>query len=151
MESNFLPVAEYLPHEGRMVLLDRVLEADPGRILCAVTLRPDSPFCREGEVPAYVGIEYMAQATGALTGWNFRNHGESVRIGFLVSTRRFTSQVDSFRVGETLLVEARESWNDDEGLSVNDCTIYNPENVPVAQARLMAYQPKDLSAYLKTT
>jgi predicted hotdog family 3-hydroxylacyl-ACP dehydratase len=150
MSSVFLPIEEYLPHRGRMVLLDRVLEAGAGRILCTVTLRPESPFCREGQVPAYVGIEYMAQAIGALVGWHSRNQGESVRTGFLVSTRRFTSQVDGFRVGDTLTVEARENWRDEEGLGVMDCTIYHPADVPVAEARLVVYQPKDLNAYLAT-
>jgi predicted hotdog family 3-hydroxylacyl-ACP dehydratase len=151
MSETFLPIEEYLPHRGRMVLLDRVLAAEVGRIRCAVTLRPESPFCREGQVPAYVGIEYMAQATGALVGWHHREHGEAVKIGFLVSSRRYTSQVDAFRVGETLIVEAVENWRDEEGLGVMDCTIYHPEDVPVAKARLVAYQPKDLNAYLKTT
>ncbi|MDR2787379.1 MAG: hypothetical protein LBD06_03275 [Candidatus Accumulibacter sp.] len=146
-----LPVAEYLPHRGRMVLLDEVLAVETGCIRCAVTLRMDSPFCREGQVPAYVGVEYMAQAVGALVGWEARQQGEAVRVGFLVSARRFTSRVDGFAAGETLTVEAREDWRDAEGLGVMDCAIYHPENEPVAHARLMVFQPRDMDAYISTT
>ncbi|MDR2259850.1 MAG: hypothetical protein LBE06_02740 [Azoarcus sp.] len=147
----YLPIEEYLPHRGRMVLLDDVLEAEMGYIRCAVTLRMDSPFCRDGQVPAYVGVEYMAQAVGALVGWESHERGAAIRTGFLVSARQFTSEVDGFAVGGALTIEARENWRDDEGLAVMDCVIYYPGDIPVARARLMVYQPLDLNAYLIKT
>lgn len=149
--SGYLPIEEYLPHRGRMVLLDRVLEAEAGRIVCAVTIGPESPFCRAGRVAAYVGIEYMAQTIGALAGWRSRNEGQAVKTGFLVSTRKYVSRVDDFPLGASLAVEARENWRDDEGLYVMDCTIYHPQDEIAAQATLMVFQPKDLPTYLTTT
>ncbi|MDR1350008.1 MAG: hypothetical protein LBJ59_04365 [Zoogloeaceae bacterium] len=148
---NYLPIEEYLPHRGRMVLLDTVLEAKAGRIRCAVTIRPDSPFCRDGGVPAHVGVEYMAQAIGALVGWQSRCAGEPVKIGFLVSARKFVSRRAAFPVGAKLQVEARESWRDAEGLGVMDCVIYHPVETIAAEATLMVFQPKDLQTYVTTT
>jgi predicted hotdog family 3-hydroxylacyl-ACP dehydratase len=151
--SLYLPIAEYLPHRGQMLLLDRVLEAEPGRMVCAVTIRPESPFCREGRVAAYVGIEYMAQTVGALVGWHERQSGGAVKTGFLVSVRKYACAVNDFPVGATLHIEARENWRDDEGLGVMDCRIYHPAdpaNKLAAEARLTAFQPKDLRAYLDT-
>ncbi|MDR0717967.1 MAG: hypothetical protein LBF50_11255 [Azoarcus sp.] len=147
----YLPIEEYLPHCGRMVLLDDVLEAEMGYIRCAVALRMDSPFCRDGLVPAYVGIEYMAQAIGALVGWESHERGIAIRTGFLVSARRFSSKVDGFAAGGALTIEARENWRDDEGLAVMDCVIYHSGDIAVAHARLMVYQPLDLNAYLIKT
>jgi predicted hotdog family 3-hydroxylacyl-ACP dehydratase len=146
----YLPIEAYLPHRGRMVLLDRFLEAEAGRALCAVTIRPDAPFCHAGCVPAYVGIEYMAQTVGALIGWQSRRIGQAIKTGFLVSTRKYASRVDSFPLGATLLVEARENWRDEEGLGVMDCTICHPENEIIAEATLMVFQPRDLNAYMST-
>lgn len=133
-----------------MLLLDRVLEACPGRMMCAVTLRPDSPFCRDGRVAAYVGIEYMAQTVGALVGWHERQSGRAVKTGFLVSVRKYNCSADAFPVGATLHIEARENWRDEEGLGVMECSIYHPAGERVAEARLTAFQPKDLHAYLNT-
>ncbi|MDR2365529.1 MAG: hypothetical protein LBD68_06720 [Zoogloeaceae bacterium] len=147
----YLPMEAYLPHRGRMALLDAVLAAQPDRIRCAAAIRPDNPFCRNGGVPAYVGIEYMAQAIGALVGWQAREAGEPVRVGFLVSTRKFVCQTPDFPVGATLAVEARESWRDAEGVGVMDCAIYHPADKIIAEATLMVFQPGDLQAYLTNT
>jgi predicted hotdog family 3-hydroxylacyl-ACP dehydratase len=147
----FLPIEQYLPHRGRMVLLDRVLEAGAGRIACSVAIRAGSPFCRNGKVPAYAGIEYMAQAIGTLAGWEARERGLPVKIGFLVSTRRFTSHVDGFPAGAALIVEARDDWRDDGGLGVMNCTIRGPFGAIMAEAQLAVFQPADLDEYLKTT
>jgi predicted hotdog family 3-hydroxylacyl-ACP dehydratase len=152
MNMKYLPLEAYLPHRGRMVLLDKVLEAETGHIVCAVTIRPDSPFCREGRVAAHVGIEYMAQAVGALVGWQSLRAGEAVKTGFLVSARKYTSHVDEFPTGATLRVEARENWRDAEGLGVMDCAIHYPGIEEIAaEATLMVFQPKDLQAYITTT
>ncbi|MDR2451058.1 MAG: hypothetical protein LBE85_04650 [Candidatus Accumulibacter sp.] len=148
---SYLPIENYLPHRGRMVLLDRVLEAGMGRIVCAVAVREDSPFCRDGKVPAYVGIEYMAQTAGALVGWESREKGEPVRTGFLVSAREYASRVDGFPAGAALAVEARDDWRDNDGVGVMDCVIHLPFGTPVARARLTVFQPRDLAAYLTTT
>jgi predicted hotdog family 3-hydroxylacyl-ACP dehydratase len=156
--ATYLPIEAYLPHRGRMVLLDRVVEAraagedkhDSARILCAVTIRPENLFCRAGSVAAYVGIEYMAQAVGALVGWQSKRAGRPVQTGFLVSARKYTCEMDAFPLGATLFIEARENWRDAEGLGVMDCAIYHPQDKIVAQATLMVFQPKDLNAYLTT-
>ena len=151
---DYLPIIDYLPHRGQMVLLDRVLEASGERILCALDLREDSPFCRGGRVPAYVGIEYMAQAAGALMGWHARNQGGLPKIGFLTSVRKFvfTGGAEGFAAGATFTVEARELLRDDDnGLGVMACAIYHPDGVPVAKAQLSAYVPKDLGIFSTTT
>ena len=162
--THYLPIEAYVVHRGYMSLLDRVLEADAERILCALSVRADSAFCREGRVPAYVGIEYMAQAAGALIGWRAINTGQSIKIGFLVSVRKFMSLVDGFDVGETFVIEAQESLRDeDSGLGGYACAIYRPTadapmgvptgvptGVPIMKAQLSAFMPKDLDAYLAT-
>ncbi|MDR3159870.1 MAG: hypothetical protein LBU11_12910 [Zoogloeaceae bacterium] len=136
-----------------MVLLDRLLEAQAGRALATVTIQADSPFCREGQVPAHVGVEYMAQTVGALVGWQARSAGKAVKTGFLVSARNYVSQVASFPLGETLFIEAKETWRDEEGLGVMDCAIHHPEpgSQEIAKATLMVFQPKDLDAYIATS
>jgi len=149
----FPPISELLPHRGSMALLDHLIEAEPQRALCTVVLRRESSFCREGRVPSYVGIEYMAQAAGVLISWANRLAGKKeAGIGFLVSVRKFDSRVDGFAAGETLAVEAKEVMRDnDNGIGVMACSIYASGGDLLARAQLTAYQPKDLDAFLKTT
>ena len=61
-----------VPHAGPMVLLDRVISADDENLCAEVRIRADSLFCVAGEVGAWAGLEYMAQAIGAYAGYTAR-------------------------------------------------------------------------------
>ena len=65
-----------VPHAGPMVLLDRVISADDENLCAEVRIRADSLFCVAGEVGAWAGLEYMAQAIGAYAGYAARKRGE---------------------------------------------------------------------------
>jgi predicted hotdog family 3-hydroxylacyl-ACP dehydratase len=62
-------IADVVPHSGRMVLIDELLDYGLDYAVAAVNIRPDSVLSdgRTG-VPAWVGLEYMAQTIGAFTG-----------------------------------------------------------------------------------
>ncbi|MDR0563813.1 MAG: hypothetical protein LBG78_02595 [Azoarcus sp.] len=146
MNQEYLPIHEYLPHRGHMLLLERVLDIGEGHATCELTLRADSSFCRDGRVPAYVGIEYMAQAGGVLIGARALAANTSPKICYLVSVRKFSSHVDGFDVGTTLTVKAVETLRDDEnGVGVMRCSIYHPADVLLVTAQLTAYMPKKLN------
>jgi predicted hotdog family 3-hydroxylacyl-ACP dehydratase len=57
-------IARRIPHAGRMVLLDRVLEWDARSIRCATRshLDPANPLREPAGLPVWAGIEYAAQA-----------------------------------------------------------------------------------------
>jgi predicted hotdog family 3-hydroxylacyl-ACP dehydratase len=152
---TFAPVESYLPHRGKMVFLDRVLEAETDFIRCGLTIRHDSAFCRDmggvTAVPAYVGIEYMAQSVGVLAGWRARQAGGEIKTGFLVSARKFAATLPYFPIGMKLCVEVRDDWQDPEGLGVMACEIHDAtRGIRIAHATLMVFQPHDLDAYLAT-
>ena len=56
--------SDILPHDGAMVLLDRVLSWDSERGICAVVshLDPRNPLRRAGTLPAICGMEFLLQA-----------------------------------------------------------------------------------------
>jgi predicted hotdog family 3-hydroxylacyl-ACP dehydratase len=131
-----------------MLLLDRVVEAAELRIVCEVAIQVDSPFCSGAAVPGWVGIEYMAQAVGALAGWRAMEKRLPVKIGFLVGTRHYRSHVPQFRVGDVLRVTADAELMPDEGLAVMRCTLHDAAGTLLAEATLLVFQPDDLDAYL---
>jgi len=140
--SGFPPIAEVVPHRPPMLLLDRVLAYDGERVICEVVLEPDSPFVekteRGAEVPAVVGIEYMAQTIAAGAGLSARDKGEPARVGFLLGCRDLAIAVDSFRVGDRLTIEARRTWGENE-LGSFACKVRRGDDVLVEGA-LTVYQ-----------
>lgn len=140
MDPAALPIAELLPHAPPMVLLDRVVAAGDEQLSAEVTIRADSEFCREGRVGAWVGIEYMAQTVAAWSGWQARQRGEPVKVGFLLGTRRYDALRPEFRVGETLLVYVEREFQADNGLARFRAEIRCGDEL-CAQASISVYEP----------
>lgn len=63
------PIAELLPHAGDMILIDQILAFDEEQIHTRLTVKPDGLFnLPDGSLPAWVGIELMAQSVAAFAG-----------------------------------------------------------------------------------
>ena len=78
-DATYPPIVELVPHRPPMLLLDRVLSYDGECVVCETVLEPESPFVDEGEVPAIVGIEYMAQTIAAGAGLSRARKGRARR------------------------------------------------------------------------
>ncbi len=77
------PLAELLPHAGDMILIDRILSFDDEQIHAHATVKPGGLFNRDdGALPAWVGIELMAQSVAAFAGCHARQRGDAVALGF---------------------------------------------------------------------
>jgi predicted hotdog family 3-hydroxylacyl-ACP dehydratase len=87
-------IARLIPHQGRMCLLDAVLDCSPERITCRATSHQagDHPLRSPQGLLAPVGIEYAAQAM-ALHGALNAKPGVDGRPGFLASARGVRLQV----------------------------------------------------------
>ncbi|MBD8492938.1 hotdog family protein [Pseudomonas syringae] len=141
------PVAELLPHAADMILIDQVLAFDDDSIQTRVTVRPDGLFnTAEGHLPAWVGIELMAQSVAAFAGCQARQRGEAVQLGFLLGTRKYECTVDHFPVGSELTLNALRTLQDDNGMGVFECRLSGPDLE--AFARLSVYCPPNAADYL---
>lgn len=136
-----------LPHSGPMVLLDRVIRADEESLCAEVRIKPDSLFCTQGGVGAWVGLEYMAQAIAAYAGYTGRLRGEPIKIGFLLGTRRYECARSLFAVGSLLKVCVQRVLQSDDGLASFDCHI-DDDHGQLANANLTVFQPADAQAVL---
>ncbi len=134
-------VSELLPHDEPMILIDRLLGHDTSSVQTEVTIRDNSPFLRDGMVPAYVAIEYMAQTIAVFSGLKAKASEGTVRIGLLLGSRKLQLMTDSFAVGDCIKVTAKESYNDGS-LAAFDC-IATRDNCKIAEARINVYQPAD--------
>ncbi len=136
-----IDVAELLPHDGQMVLLDKVLDYDQESLMAEVVVRDDGLFAEGNQVPAWIGIEYMAQTVAAHGGVMCHLAGRPIMLGFLLGTRRYSSNVSSFKVGTRLMIKVTRII-EDQGLGVFDCHI-SAEGINVS-AKVNVYQPDNV-------
>lgn len=134
-----MAVSDLLPHSGAMILIDKVLSYDATSLTAQLTVRGDALIAGDAQqVPAWVGLEYMAQTIAAFAGVHARLANMPIRLGFLLGTRHYVSQVACFKVG-TCLTVAVQRFIEDGDLSVFDCVISADE--PLVSAKLNVYQP----------
>lgn len=102
-------------------------------------------------VPAWVGIEYMAQAIAALSGCRSRMNGAAVNIGLLVGSRKYHCTQAYFPVGAILSIEVREVIHAENELSVYGCKLQGEGDFQAcfAEANLNVFQPKDPQKFIR--
>jgi predicted hotdog family 3-hydroxylacyl-ACP dehydratase len=139
--SDAHPLDAWLPHRGRMRLIDGVTRCDADTIDCTAVVRPDGLFAGADGMPAWIGVELMAQAAAAWSGAQPRAAGGGVpRVGYLVSARRYDAHVPVFAAGATLVVSARCAQAGANGLRLFECTIADADRV-LASGRIGVYEP----------
>lgn len=119
--SEFPPVHELVPHTGSMVLLDRMVEWDPGYAVCDMLVRRGVRFVESGGMPTLVTIEHMGQCVAACLGYEAFIGGEGTRVGMIIAARRFETYEDTLGVGTHVRLEARRIRGN-EMLSHFECT-----------------------------
>jgi len=130
----------WVPHRGAMSLLDSVERCDELSIVVRVRVPAGGLFAGADGVPAWVGIEYMAQTVAAWAGARARAGGGSPRIGYLLGSRRYEATVAAFAIGAELQVFAQCELMGDNGLGLFDCRITQHGRV-LASGRLSVFEP----------
>jgi predicted hotdog family 3-hydroxylacyl-ACP dehydratase len=137
-----MPAAEFVMHRDSMLLLDTLVDCSGDTTLCEWTVGDDHAFI-EGErgVPAYVGIEFMAQCVAVHGGVRARVDGKGPPLGYLLGTRHFKASLSHFAIGETYRASCEELILDGNGLGSYDCKIMHGDKC-VANARLAVVEKK---------
>lgn len=136
-------ITEVLPHEGRMLLLDELLDYGPQHVVCGVTIREDSMFSDGGGVPSWVGLEYMAQTACAFSGVEEALRGVKPSVALLLGSRRYRTATSAFPIGTRLRVLAELVLRDENDLVAFDCAIFDGER-ELARGDVKAIRPRDL-------
>ena len=144
----FESVQDLLLHRPPKLLLKSVLRWRETGLEASVDPR-DSHLFRDadGRIPAWVGIEYMAQAIGALAGVESRRAVQPVGLGFFLGTRRYHAELSHFDPAQELRVSVRELLRDETNLVLFKCEIHSGEQL-LAHAEIKAIQPKDVEAVM---
>jgi predicted hotdog family 3-hydroxylacyl-ACP dehydratase len=133
-----IPVQELLAHGPGMVVIDRLVAYDAKKSVASVEVRRESKFFDRTGIPAWVGIEYMAQTVAAHAGFEARLRGNPPMIGFLLGTRSYECRVAEFSLGADLKIIVEPLFTE-TGLGSFSCAI--ERDGLLARAVISTYQP----------
>lgn len=137
-------LGQILHHQPPMIFLDDVLEVGDDTLVACIRIRQGIPFFepRRG-VPAWVGLEYMAQSIAALAGIRARKAGHPVALGLIIGCRNYSCSTNVFTPGSELRISITELVAEDNGFGSFDCRIEdhsrNEDRRLVAQARISVF------------
>ncbi|UHJ59129.1 hotdog family protein [Vibrio furnissii] len=136
-------IEQLLPHARPMILVDRALTIGAESIHCQVDIGDHLMFfdLATQTIPAYVGIEFMAQSIAAWSGFHALEKGTEPPIGFLLGSRRYQAECDHFSQGQTLDIHA-EQVMEDHGMAVFSARLEYQGQL-VAQCQLNVYVPSE--------
>lgn len=147
--NTLYAIEDVVPHRQDMCLLERITQWDQDTLEAELVVPESGLFVENGEVPAWVGIEYMAQAIAAWAGCRARRAGREPNIGFLLGSRRYTSTRDVFPSGTRLRIDARCELLADNGLGMFACSLQAGDE-QWAVANVSVFEPADAMAYLES-
>jgi predicted hotdog family 3-hydroxylacyl-ACP dehydratase len=149
--NSLPPIEELIPHRGTMLLLDHVIAFENESTTAEFIPRADAWYADErGDMPAWIGIELMAQTIAAHVGLLKRSEGAPAKQGALLGTRRYTSTRSTFASGEPLRIDAKMLYGDASGLAAYECRIASGCN-EIASAVLKVFEPGDFKSFLQAS
>jgi predicted hotdog family 3-hydroxylacyl-ACP dehydratase len=131
---------ELLPHRGPALLLRSIVAVSDTHCLASVHVEAGAWYLDgHGSAPAWLALEWMAQAASAFSGHRNLLAGGAPRLGFLLGARRFAASVPFFAVGTDLEVEAQAIYLDEAGLGAFRCEVRRRAEI-LAHATLKAIE-----------
>ncbi len=149
MPSSSLPIADLLPQQGIMRMLDGVETWDPQSIVATAGCDRSAWYAEgDGSMPSWIGVELMAQAIAAHVNLLSRRPGSPVRRGVLIGTRSYRADPSRLTPGARLTVRADVVFRDETGLGAYDCTIRRDGDI-LAEATIKVFEPDDFEQFVR--
>jgi len=155
--GGFGPIETILPHRGTMLLLDGVSAFTDETLTAHASVHADAWYAdADGAMPAWIGIELMAQAIAAHVALLAMRAGGQARPGVLLGSRRYEAHRPVFACGALLRIEVKELLRGEEGHGAYECAIHHDQDhdrdhggVCCAEAVIKVYQPADFQSFIE--
>jgi predicted hotdog family 3-hydroxylacyl-ACP dehydratase len=143
------PIEAIIPHRGSMLLLDAIDTFADTTLTAHAIVDPHAWYAdAAGAMPAWIGIEVMAQAIAAHVALVAMRGGGHARPGVLLGSRSYQALQPAFRSGARLRVQVSELLRSDAGHGAYECTIDDGE-VRCAEAVVKVFQPPDFQSFIE--
>jgi predicted hotdog family 3-hydroxylacyl-ACP dehydratase len=134
------PASRFVLHREPMLFLDRLTAVGAEFAECEWEVREDFPLVVAGRgVPAYAGIEYMAQCVAVHSGARANVRGQEPPLGLLLGTRNYECRIPYFEVGGHFKAVCEELVRDSQGMGSFACRI-EAEGSIIAEANLAVFE-----------
>lgn len=145
------PIEDLIAHRDNMLLIERVTEAGAGYLQAAASVDRNAWYADETEaMPAWIGIELMAQTIAAYVGLSAQARGLPSKQGLLLGTRSYVAHRSDFPADAALSVRAEEVFQEENGLGAFNCTI-ECDGALAAEATLKVFEPSDFATFMEQT
>ncbi|MHA6832514.1 hotdog family protein [Ralstonia pseudosolanacearum] len=149
MDTTPPRIEDVLPHRGSMLLLAHVDTWDDETLRACAHVDPTAWYAdADGAMPAWFGIELMAQAIAAHVGLLSMRDGHPARPGVLLGSRKYEAHAPAFAPDQPLSIAVQEVLRSTEGHGAYACTIAAGGR-DLAQAVIKVYQPTDFQAFIE--
>jgi predicted hotdog family 3-hydroxylacyl-ACP dehydratase len=158
----FPPIESLVPHRGTMLLIDAVCACSDSHITVLARANRHAWYADEnGAMPAWIGIELMAQAIAAHAGLLATRTENRARPGVLLGANHYEALVSAFAPDSHLAIHATELLRSEAGHGAYECVIETLEDTyegtreqareaqRVAQAVIKVFQPADFQAFIE--
>jgi predicted hotdog family 3-hydroxylacyl-ACP dehydratase len=143
------PIEAVIPHRGTMLLLDALDTFAEQTLSAHASVDPHAWYAdADGAMPAWIGIEVMAQAIAAHIALLSMRDGGRARPGVLLGSRSYKALQPAFRGGARLRVHVSELLRSEEGHGAYECTI-DDGDVRCAEAVIKVFQPADFQTFIE--
>lgn len=139
--SAYPDIEALLPHRGRMLLIDEVVEIDGDRAVSRATPNDQWPLSDGSQASPLMIIELIAQTSGLSNGLEcLTTEGREVEVkGWLVGVKKATFHVRSIPLDRAILTETRnvfkfEGFREIKGLCKSGDTILGEAVLQVVRA-----------------
>ena len=107
-----IKIEDLLPHRGRMLLIDEVLEVNDHTAVTCATVTEHWPLFDGKAVDALILIEVVAQTAGINNGWvRIQKHGlDSEKKGWLVGIKQSRFFVDALALNDRIITRAENQF-----------------------------------------
>jgi predicted hotdog family 3-hydroxylacyl-ACP dehydratase len=148
-DTALASIEAILPHRGTMLLIDAVSAWSDETLTAHATVRGDAWYAdAHGAMPAWIGIELMAQAIAAHVALLAMRAGGQARPGVLLGSRSYRAHTPAFARAARLSIEAKELLRSEDGHGAYECTIDHQE-VRCAEAVIKVFQPADFQSFIE--
>ncbi len=143
------PVTHYIRHRPPMLLVDDIQETSTDCAATTTTITHDNLFYdnEKNGVPAWVGMEIMAQTAGVWVGMEDERNGKQPELGFLLGSRSYEAYQPLFTEGETLFTQVTATFIN-LPMVVFAGVMKNQQGELLAKGEFTAFRPENVDAYL---
>ncbi|MDH4572181.1 hypothetical protein CUR86_06710 [Salinicola acroporae] len=129
-----------------MCLLTRLIAASDDGATAETWTRHDDLFAETDGIPAWVGVEWLAQTVAAWAGFRAFGSTEAAAPGLLLGAKRYRARVPVFAFDQRIQVTITVDFVADNGVTQVSGELRRTETgeLPLAHGSLTLYRPDSM-------